>query len=145
MIPTLSGRIQTRIFLLAVIGSIWTAIVTPLLPNPAGASLAELYRGTFVALAAVLVLGLVWELIYHGLQQFRWEKDWPTLFGLLTGIPEGVLLWFLYVQLDPFGFGVPTSTFVAHFATTWFVVWLWANTFQKVLFVRWRFYGGRIV
>ena len=37
----------------------------------------------------VVVLGVGWELVYHLLMQFRWEKDWPTLFGLLVGVPEG--------------------------------------------------------
>ena len=32
MLPTLNGRIQTRIFVTAVIGSIWTLIITPILP-----------------------------------------------------------------------------------------------------------------
>jgi hypothetical protein len=41
----------------------------------------------FLVLLAVAVLGVVWELIYHFLMQFRWEKDWPTLFGLLTLVP----------------------------------------------------------
>ena len=35
----------------------------------------------------------MWEFVYHLLQQFRWEKDWPTLFGLLVGIPEGLLAY----------------------------------------------------
>ena len=29
------------------------------------------------------------------IQQFRWEKDWPTIFGLLTAINEGLLVWLL--------------------------------------------------
>jgi hypothetical protein len=33
VLPTLNGRIQTRIFLLAVVGSIWTLIITPILPT----------------------------------------------------------------------------------------------------------------
>ena len=46
MTPTLFGRIQTRIFLLAVVGGVVTAWLTPLLPmtGPAG----DRYRATFV-------------------------------------------------------------------------------------------------
>ena len=33
MIPTLSGRIQTRIWLILFIGIPWTLIITPFLPN----------------------------------------------------------------------------------------------------------------
>ncbi len=25
--------------------------------------------------------------------QFRWEKDWPTMFGYLTGINEGIVAY----------------------------------------------------
>ena len=51
---------------------------------------------TYLILATVLVLGIIWELIYHVIQQFRWEKDWPTLFGLITAINEGALVWLLF-------------------------------------------------
>ncbi len=34
MVPTLVGRVQTRIFLLATVGVIVTALITPLLPIP---------------------------------------------------------------------------------------------------------------
>ena len=46
-------------------------------------------------LFATIVLGILWEFVYHALMQFRWEKDWPTMFGFLTIINEGALLWFL--------------------------------------------------
>ena len=81
MTPTLFGRIQTRIITLATIGVIWTAIIGPFLPRPDGVDLGDMYKALFTALFVVAVVGIVWELIYHGLQQFRWEKDWPTLFG----------------------------------------------------------------
>src|SRR4051794_37965933 len=74
VVPTLAGRIQTRIFVLAVIGSLLTLIVTPLLPLPTPVGRA--YAITFSILAAVLIFGIAWEFIYHALQQFRWEKDW---------------------------------------------------------------------
>ena len=41
------------------------------------------------------MLGIGWELLYHLLMQWRWEKDWPSRFGLVTGVPEGVLIWLL--------------------------------------------------
>lgn len=145
MTPTIGGRIQTRIFLIAVIGSIWTLIIGPFLPGVPGVPLAEVYQAAFQVLAVVLVVGFVWEIIYHGLQQFRWEKDWPTLYGLLTGVNEGLLAWYLVVPLALVTPAVPTSTFVVHFATTWIVTWLWANGPMRVLFIRWRFIGGRIV
>ena len=81
MVPTLFGRIQTRIFLLAVVGGLVT------LAAHTGAPARPLStRRRFGVLAAVAVLGIGWELVYHLLMQFRWEKDWPTLFGLLTAV-----------------------------------------------------------
>ena len=93
MVPTLNGRIQTRIFLLAVVGGLITLIIVPLLPG--SAPLGDKYRNAFLVLLSVAVLGVLWELLYHFLMQWRWEKDWPTLFGLLEGIPEGALIWAL--------------------------------------------------
>src|SRR5262245_4764820 len=94
MLPTLNGRIQTRILALGVIGFVVALLITPLLPT-ADLSAAQSYRVTLSVLLAIIVVGVLWELVYHFLQQFRWEKDWPTLFGLLTGINEGILMWLL--------------------------------------------------
>jgi hypothetical protein len=145
MTPTLNGRLQSRIFLIAVIGSIWTLIVGPFLPGLDGVALGTVYRGAFQVLLVVLVLGLLWEFPYHGLQQFRWEKDWPILYGFLTGINEGLLAWFLVVSLGLTTVAIPTSAFIVHFATTWIVVWLFANGPMRIFFIRWRFVGGRLV
>lgn len=137
MTPTLFGRIQSRIFIVLTFGLLWTVVVLPVLPRPAGASIGDIAGDVFSALVAVVLLGLVWECIYHLLQQIRWEKDWPSFFGLITGIPEGLLL---FLVLD-----MPAATFWTHFITTWIVVWLAAHGPMRVLFPRWRFKGGRLV
>ncbi|TKV61492.1 hypothetical protein FDO65_07940 [Nakamurella flava] len=144
MVPTLYGRIQTRIVLTAIIGGLWTLLITPILPT--GAPLGASYRATFLVLAWVIVLGIAWEFLYHFLQQFRWEKDWPTLFGLLTAINEGVVLWLLVKAgvLPGLSAGVPFSAFLIQFLTTWVVVWLWANGPMRIFFPHWRFRGGRL-
>lgn len=145
MVPVLVGRIQTRLFLLALVGSVVTAIITPLLP--VGGPLTERYRTTFVVLGAVAVLGLGWELLYHVLMQLRWEKDWPSLFGLLTGVPEGALVWLLLVQgaVPLLEAPPPTGAFLIHFAAVWVAVWFVANGPMRVPFLRWRFLGGQLV
>ncbi|MGH9015046.1 MAG: hypothetical protein ACRDZ1_14085 [Acidimicrobiia bacterium] len=140
MTPTLIGRIQTRVFVVATVGSLWTLIVTPFLPGVNRVSTG--YAMTFRILLIVLVAGIGWELVYHGLQQFRWEKDWPTLFGLLNGINEGVLVWLLVVA---FGINVPGTAFLVHFTTTWIVLWLFVNGPIRVVFIRWRYRGGRVI
>lgn len=145
MVPTIFGRIQTRLFLLAVIGGIVTALLTPMLP--VAGPLAQRYQATFIVLAAVAVIGVVWEFFYHLLMQWRWEKDWPTLFGLLTLIPEGILIWALATnQMLPGLPGpVPTVAFAIHFVVVWLAVWIVANGPMRVPFIRWRFAGGRLM
>ncbi len=144
MTPTLNGRIQTRVFLLLVVGSVWTLILTPLLPR--GTTLGRAYATTYTVLLVIMVLGVLWEFVYHGIQQFRWEKDWPTLFGLLTGVPEGLLVWFLLAAgAIPWVTSLTGPAFSLHFASTWLWVWLVANGPMRVPFVRWRFNGGRLV
>ncbi|GAA2714090.1 hypothetical protein [Actinoplanes palleronii] len=139
MVPILIGRIQTRFFLIALVGSLVTLVLVPLLPLS--------YRDAFVVLLAVAVIGIGWELLYHLLMQFRWEKDWPTLFGLLTGVPEGLLLWFLLKAgaVPLIGAVPPGWAFAVHFGVVWVAVWLAANGPMRVPFLRWRFRGGRLV
>jgi hypothetical protein len=135
---TLAGRLQTRIAVLAVIGGLVTLAVTPLV--------AASYTAAYCVLAAVIVIGLGWEIVYHLLQQFRWEKDWPTPFALFNGINEGLLLWFLIgAGRIPNTTGVTTAQFVILFATVWLATWLWNNGPMRVPFVHWRFRGGRLI
>jgi hypothetical protein len=144
MLPTLNGRLQTRVFLLVVVGAIWTLLITPVLPGVT--NLREGYRSTFIVLITVLVLGIGWELVYHFLQQFRWEKDWPTFFGLITAINEGLLVWILITAgVVPGSPDVSPAAFLIDFITLWLVVWLVANGPMRVPFVRWRFRGGRLI
>lgn len=145
MLPTLNGRIQTRVFLLVIVGGLWTLLITPVLPIDS--TLAEAYRTTFILLLTLLVLGIGWEFVYHFLQQFRWEKDWPTLFGLMTATNEGVLIWLLLrFDLVPGLPGpVPLNAFLILFLTTWVLVWLAGNGPMRVPFIHWRFRGGRLV
>jgi hypothetical protein len=148
VLPTLGGRIQTRIILLAIVGGIVTAIITPFLPLGANVTLSQAYKTTFIILAAVIVVGIVWECIYHFIMQWRWEKDWPTFFGLATIINEGIVIWLLlHFGLIP-GIAkgsVPTSAFVIDFVLVWVVFWLWVNGPMRVFNIRWRFFGGRLV
>ena len=160
MLPTLNGRIQTRIFLVVVIGGIWTAIITPLvrLFMEGDPSLGDAYTVTYTVLAIVLVLGIVWEFVYQVLMQFRWEKDWPTFFGYLTGINEGIAAYLVAKALavDPtetagapewriFLEGLTVAPFLVDFVTTWIVIQLFAGNYMKMIFLRWRFKGGRLI
>jgi len=145
VVPTLTGRIQTRIFLLAVVGGLITLIIVPILPG--SAPLDEKYRDGFLVLLSVAVVGVLWELLYHLLMQWRWEKDWPTLFGLVEGVPEGLLIWILLSAgaIPGIAGSVGGVAFLIQFVLVWLGVWLVANGPMRVPFIRWRFRGGRLV
>ena len=145
MLPTLNGRIQTRIFLLVVVGGLLGAAHhaaparrrDPRRPLPGDVHRPRHRRWCSAS---------VWELLYHLLQQFRWEKDWPTLFGLLVGIPEGC--WRTpspAAGCCPRPRTSPPEAFIVGFGTTWLVTWLFVSGPMRVLSVHWRFRGGRLV
>ena len=113
MTPTLLGRIQTRLAMLGTVGVVWTLLIGLVVPRPDGASSGDVYKALFTALLIVAIVGIVWELIYHGLQQYRWEKDWPTIFGLLVAVPEGIVAWLCLKNDIPWAVGeVQASTFL---------------------------------
>ncbi|HWH28127.1 MAG TPA: hypothetical protein VNU26_04045 [Mycobacteriales bacterium] len=144
MTPTLLGRIQTRIFLLAVIGSLVALVITPVLPMDA--PLGDKYRAMFGVLLIVGVVGIAWELLYHFLQQFRWEKDWPTLFGLVLGVPEGVVAY-LVAKSGVLGAteDISLAAFVVGFTAVWLATFLFVNGPMRIFTVHWRYRGGRLV
>lgn len=142
MTPTLLGRIQTRWLLLLLVGVPWTIVVCPfLIPFAAGAGLIDIYELAFVSLAIVGVVGTGWEFVYHLLMQFRWEKDWPALLGLITAANEFLTLILVLVL---FGYQLSFAV-VLLFASLWLWMWFVANGPLRVLLVRWRYRGGRIL
>jgi hypothetical protein len=147
MTQTLGGRIQTRLVLLSSIGLIWTLAITPWLPRTPAISLRLAYRITLETSIAMTILGVLWEFIYHGLQQLRWDKDWPSFFALLAGVAEAIAVWQVLHGLHwlPGETGFSSSIlplYVIHFSTTWLVVWLVTQGPLRVVQLRWRFEGG---
>jgi hypothetical protein len=141
------GRIQTRVFLILVIGGLWTLVAVWFTPTETGSSVWGVLQIDVLNLVIITVLGVVlWEPLYHLLQQFRWEKDWPAFFGLLTGVNEGVLAWIVLRWIEPMPEGVVVglSGFLVLFVTTWVVTWVWVNGPMRIFSIRWRFRGGRL-
>lgn len=145
MIPSLVGRLQTRVFVLLLVGIPWTLLITPVLPRPENdlgldISMPSMYQVTFTALGCALVFGIGWEFVYQAIQNRRWEQDFPSLYFLLAGfvefIPVAVVVSAVY---DP-----PLSTIAIHFFTLWLLVWSFVQGPIRVLLPRWRFSGGRI-
>ena len=146
MTPTLFGRIQSRIFLVATVGVPLAFLLALFLSRPEGASYTDQLRVFFAALLIVAVVGVIWELIYHVAQQYRWEKDWPTIFSLLVGIPEFFTTWLLLRAGIPWDLGdIPLGTIIPMFVITWIVIWIVAQGPLQIVFPRWRYRGGRFV
>lgn len=138
MTPTLFGRWQTRIFLLGTLGAIVTAIF------------AVAYQDdTFWrVLGFVALFGIGWDIAWIGIQQLKWDRDWPPYLQWATGLWEGV---FIYILIDNVGLPgikqgyVPLERFAAHYGLVWLSVYLWSQGPMRALFPLWRFHGGRIV
>ncbi len=163
MLPTLGGRIQSRIFFTAIIGGFWTFIIATFVPatlDTNGVSIdigrADRYQDAFAILLWTGLIGIVWECIYHFLMQWRWEKDWPTFFGLVTIINEGLVVYFLADNgVLPWIKGwnadtlpdhlVPLWFFIIQFVVVWLAIWIWVNGPMRVFNIHWRFFGGRLI
>jgi hypothetical protein len=142
MTPTLFGRWQTRILLLVTVGSIVTA---PFALGIIGPGANQVF---FWILGYVAGFGLIWDIIYHQIQKFRWDSDWPGAFQLLAGIWEFVfvicatkLFGFLPIpipkeELDPFWLFV-------HYWAVWIAVYIASQSIMRIIFIRWRFKGGQ--
>jgi len=133
--PTLVGRWQTRVVLLATVGLLIT------LPFAAVAGMPP-----FVVLAYVATIGLAWDMLYSLLQAFRWERDWPPAFAVIAAIAEAVLIYVLatLVGLPGLPRDLPLGLFAAHYTAVWVSVFLFAQFPMRALFPWWRFHGGRI-
>lgn len=141
MTPTMVGRIQTRLFLAIVVGIPWTLLIGPVLAPLVDATVGDVYEVAFTALALVAGIGILWEFVYHQIQQYRWEKDWPTLFGLVTVVNEFIVVAIVLAALD---YTINVAVWI-HFGTLWLLIWGTANGPMRVAFPRWRYRGGRVI
>lgn len=140
MTPTLFGRWQTRLFLLATIGVVFSL---PFYFGFLGGHQGNL--GYFFVLFYVAIFGLIWDILYDYLQKFLWDHDWPGILQLGAGIAEGVLLALIlsFVGLpgvNKNNFDLPV--FILHYGLVWLAVYLSAWVIMRILFPQWRFRGG---
>ncbi|NET59653.1 MAG: hypothetical protein F6K47_26940 [Symploca sp. SIO2E6] len=145
MTPTLLGRWQTRLFLLATVGALLTlpfhlGIIGPGDP-------VDHLPPFFPILGYVALFGIIWDILYIYMQQFRWDRDWPGAFQLLAGIWEAV---FIICIVKVFGLpgapkDLPIYWFTIHYSLVWLGVYLTSQSIMRILFPRWRFHGGRLL
>lgn len=154
MTPTVYGRWQTRLFLLATIGFAVTIFFGFLYTDPAvGGSSA--YITTITVLLYVILFGFVWDLVYNYVQLFRWDRDWPPAYQFFAGVIEGAFIWllirtdFLYRFLPWDNLpGLPPGSitfrqFFWHYTFVWVLTFLASQSLMRILFPRWRYFGGQ--
>jgi hypothetical protein len=136
--PTLMGRWQTRLAMLATLGLIVTLVF----------ALVSRDVRVFAVLGYVFVFGVLWDCVWILLQKFRWDRDWPAAFQIGSAIVEGAWLYGLialvglpFIARNSVGFGF----FVAQFGLVWLVTFIWVQGPMRALFPRWRYAGGRLV
>jgi hypothetical protein len=139
MTPTLFGRWQTRLLLLATIGVVITSIFSWLFTGNGW------HLPFFQVLAYVALFGIGWDAIYHGLQQYRWDHDWPAVFQLIAGIWEGVWIAVLFKTVGLPGVDrlMPLNAFWLHYSLVWLGYFGASQMLMRILFPRWRFRGGQ--
>ena len=86
MTPTLIGRWQSRIFLLATIGILFSL---PFALNNSSQQIEWIY---FWILFYIGLFGLAWDILYNYLQKFLWDHDWPGILQFIAAIVEGGFL-----------------------------------------------------
>ena len=139
MTPTLFGRWQTRIFLLATVGMLVSLLFYKgYLGN--ASNLVYFWVVFYVGL-----FGIAWDVLYDFLQKYLWDHDWPGIFQLCAGVIEGVFLALIIANIGlPH---IPKSEFdfirfTQHYGLVWLAVYLSAWVVMRLLFPRWRFRGG---
>lgn len=138
MTPTLFGRWQTRVLLLATVGVFVTV--------PFWLAQGQSSWVYFALLGYIALFGLAWDGLYIYLQKFRWDRDWPGVFQLLGGIGEGLLIAGLAKTvglpgISPQIFNV--GVFICHYGLVWLATYLASVSLTRILFPRQRFRGGR--
>ena len=140
MTPTLFGRWQTRVFLLSTVGILLTL---PFALGLIGDRPSSIY---FWVLLYIGLFGLAWDCLYHLLQQFLWDHDWPGILQLGAAVVEAIFL-ILVIKF----FGLPhispsalnLNLFLLHYSLVWIAVYLCSWVVMRLFFPRWRFRGGR--
>ncbi len=140
MTPTLIGRWQTRLFLLATVGVLVTLAFVGL---QTGNQPRSIY---FWVLGYINCFGFFWDIFYIKIQKFRWDRDWPGAFQLLAGIWEALFLLTLIKiiglpGISPIEFNL--GLFIFHYSCVWMAIFITSQSLIRILFPYWRFRGGQ--
>lgn len=149
MTSNLFGRWQTRLLLFATVGFLVS------LPFYFGFIAPESSKNTdtiyFWVLFYIALFGFGWDIVYIYLQRLRWDRDWPAILQLLTGIWEAIFfLWLVKLQtwlpvlnipfIPP---ELPVKLFALHYSVVWLTIFIASQSLMRILFPGWRFRGGQ--
>ncbi|MCH2232490.1 MAG: hypothetical protein MK111_24615 [Crocosphaera sp.] len=140
MTPTLFGRWQTRIFLLATIGVIFSL---PFYFGFLGGHEGDL--SYFFVVIYVAIFGFFWDILYDYLQKILWDHDWPGVLQFLAGVLEGFFLFLVIILIGLPGiksYQFDLFVFIKHYSLVWLAIYLSSWIIMRLLFPRWRFCGG---
>jgi hypothetical protein len=147
MLPTFSGRYQTRIFLTLFVGvpvTVLYAIFVGGLPL----SLPLLWTLLGVLLA-IFIVGAILDPLYIVIQWTRWDRDWPFAYQFFFSIVEfGIVIglasagWIPWLNEFDFQQGAVIRVAIWHFAWVFSIGFLLLLGPLGVFFVRWRYKGG---
>ena len=137
MTPTLLGRWQIRVFLLATVGLLISFLV--------GLSIGGNYQVPLLALLYVLLFGLAWDMLYQVITSYRWDRDWPTSYQVAAGVIEGALVWGLILTKTLPGISMPPPfyVFLIQYGLIWLSIFLLTQGPLRIFSVKWRYQGGQ--
>lgn len=147
MTPTLFGRWQTRLVLLWTLGLIATVVYMWAFDMLQLGPASPRFWVLPILLGYAALLGLLCDVLYDYVTQFRWDRDWPLAFHFVAGIVEGALLFALFrLGLLP---GAQHAAgdwwrFLLFYGTIWLLTFLWVAGPMRVVQPRWRFNGGEV-
>ena len=136
MTPTYLGRIQTRILLLATVGSFVTLFYGILAAYLSG-NFVDFFI-PFLLLFLVTLFGIFWDILYNYAQKLRWDRDWPPAFSFITAFIEMLPVMLIALLLN-----VHPILFLFHYWSIWWATFIMALGPMRVIFPRWRFRGGQ--
>jgi hypothetical protein len=150
MTPTLKGRWQTRILLYIVIGLPVTFLVAMYNCNwqwPPSYDLTA-FQDPFKFITAILLLGLLLDVLYMRMQSYHWDADWPFAYQFFFSIVEFFIIFELmnYGWLDAFfpDGRIPFSNAAWHFGFVFVLSFLAVLGGLQIFLVRWRFKGAEL-
>jgi hypothetical protein len=147
VLPTLKGRWETRLVLLVLIGLPVTAWWSWYLTGNA----APTANAPYLVLFTIFVIGAALDPVYILMQRFRWDRDWPFAFQLLSMTCEFILALAVisaglhpYLRPSSIQRSADLRNVTLHYASILGPSFLALLGPIQIFLVRWRYKGGEL-